>query len=455
MVLTRELLEEYFKIDNIIDYYHENKRGKNSVGIDKVNSRLFNENLNWYAKTINRKIMNGSYKFTPYKQKLISKGKSNTPRQISIPTIKDKITLGLLKEILHKKFLTDIYYETVHTIISDLESEIQDPHKDYFFKIDISDFYGNIDHEKLFKKLRKRIRDKKLLKILKRSIKTPTVKEGSQKDKTVNTRGVPQGLPVSNILSSIYMNALDDKYINRSDLIYKRFVDDIIIICNNKDSDAIYNEIVRDLTSKTTLDLIINPEKKDEGFVSNGFYYLGYFLDGTSTTIRKEAITNMKKSLESIFVTIAHTYKKSNPNINFFLWQLNLRITGSKYGGRKYGWLIFYSQISEDNEDIFHHLDWFVRKKLLQDRFKLQNLVDKNQIKRFTRAYNEIRKNFTNTRYLPNFDNYSHENKVDFIEGVLGKPTVDLSKERVDYIFNNTIYKEVNQLEKDIQGVSF
>ncbi|MGG4548271.1 reverse transcriptase domain-containing protein [Rossellomorea marisflavi] len=455
VVTSTKLINEYFDIDYIKSFYIENQKKKTSVGVDKINSRLFIENIDWYCITINRKILNGSYKFTPYKQKLISKGMGKKPRQISIPTIKDKTTLALLKEILQSKFQNDVYYETVHTIISDLENNLKNTQFNYYFKIDISDFYGSINHDYLLKKLKKRIRNDNVLGIIKRSLKTPTVKEGaSSKEGKVNRQGVPQGLPISNILSSIYMSSLDRKYLRKDNIVYKRFVDDIIILCNSSDKDKIIKEIKRDIENDKTLDLPLNSDKGEEGNTSDGFKYLGYELIPESTTIRKEAIESIEKSLEKIFISFSHSVKKSNPNINFFIWQLNLRITGSKYNKKKFGWLLFYSQTSKNNEEIFHHLDWFVRKKLLKDRFELDKLIDENQIKRFSRAYNEIRNNFKNTSYLPNFDSYTLEDKIHFLEETLDKRTHDLSSERIDFLFNTTIYKEVSQLDKDIQEIS-
>ncbi|MGM0867346.1 MAG: reverse transcriptase domain-containing protein [Bacillota bacterium] len=454
MKTSTKLVKEYFDIKYIKSFYIEKQKNKSSVGIDKINSRLFFENIDWYCNTINRKVLNDSYKFTPYKQKLISKGMGKKPRQISIPTIKDKTTLALLKEILQAKFQNDIYYETVHTVISDLEDNLKNSHYDYYLKIDITDFYGSINHDYLFRKLKKRIRNDIVLNIIKRAIKTPTVKEGtSSKDKKVNRKGVPQGLPISNILSSIYMNSIDRKYLKKENIVYKRFVDDIIILCNSSVKEKIIKEIKSDLENKATLDLPLNKDKGEEGNTGGGFKYLGYELTPKSTTIRKEAIENMKKSLEKIFISFSHSLKKSKPNTEFFIWQLNLRITGSKYNNKRFGWLLFYSQISKDNEWIFHHLDWFVRKKLLKDRFAFNDLIDENQLKRFSRAYNEIRNNYSNTKYLPDFDSYTMENKIDFLENTLDKRTRDLAPEKIEFIFNTMIYKEVSQLEKDIQEI--
>lgn len=77
---------------------------KCTVGVDRVNFKNFKNNLSENSSIIERKVKNGTYTFSRYKEVLILKGKDKLPRTIYIPTIRDKIVLSLLKEILFNSF---------------------------------------------------------------------------------------------------------------------------------------------------------------------------------------------------------------------------------------------------------------------------------------------------------------------------------------------------------------
>ncbi|WP_254844808.1 reverse transcriptase domain-containing protein, partial [Dickeya dadantii] len=77
-----------------------------------------------------------------------------------------------------------------------------------FIKFDVANFYPSIDHVKLISRLRKNIRDERVLKLIESAIKSPTVSKASKKDKP-SALGVPQGLSISNILATIYLSNID------------------------------------------------------------------------------------------------------------------------------------------------------------------------------------------------------------------------------------------------------
>jgi retron-type reverse transcriptase len=81
---------------NISSIFYEYIIKNNIVGIDKINNETFRKNMAFYANHISNTIKN--YKYSPYLEKLISKGRNKIPRITSIPTIKDRIVLVVLKE---------------------------------------------------------------------------------------------------------------------------------------------------------------------------------------------------------------------------------------------------------------------------------------------------------------------------------------------------------------------
>lgn len=81
-----------FSSKNLQTIYNDKIKESGSIGIDRIRPSTFEKNSKTEIALIVRKVSKGNYKFTAYKEKLISKGAYSYPRQISIPTVRDRIT---------------------------------------------------------------------------------------------------------------------------------------------------------------------------------------------------------------------------------------------------------------------------------------------------------------------------------------------------------------------------
>lgn len=390
-------------------------------------------------------MFNNTYNFTPYKQKLISKGKNKYPRIISIPTIRDKLTLGILKDIIYVSFQEDINHKLVQTIIGNIE-EILNNKNNYYIKMDIKRFYNSIDHDILMKRVRKKIRKKEILNLIEKAITNPTIAENAlRKRQRKNLKGVPQGIPISNILASVYLNNFDRNHKKNRDYDFFRYVDDILILCKEENWGKIYLKIKDEIESRKLE--IHTKEKLSHGKIKDGFSYLGYYIEGNKFYVRESSIRKLEHSIEKLFVDFSHS---GFNNLEYFLWKLNLKITGCINNNEKFGWLFFFSQVTE-LEQLFH-LDWLIQKFI--KRFELENKIGKNKIKRFVRTYHELRKNLDKTNYIPHFSDYNIDDKKEFLKKIVKINTKNLDNEQINKRFNRTIYSSIKKLEKDIQEFS-
>lgn len=442
-----DLFFELYQIDKIKEVYKEKLINKCSPGLDRVNRRIFEEQFDDNVTIINRKVLNGTYKFTSYKQKIISKGAGKEPRVISIPTIRDKITLIILKNIIVKTFGNEVTYSVIHRKISDIVNSIKQYNFDCFFKIDLSKYYDSIDQNLLLKRLKSRIKKKDVLNLIEKAIKTPTVEENYSKgSKKLNEKGIPQGLSISNPLASLYLSKFDKKHEKKNNYKYFRFVDDILILCCKKDLVRVKTGIECELEQQYFLK--INQEKEDSGEIANNeISYLGYLISHNNISVRPSSVRKLELSIEKLFKEYA-VYRKYN--LNLFVWKLNIKITGLIKDGIKMGWVFFFSQIT--NEKVFFHLDWLVKKYI--KRFKLENDLKGIKLKRYVRTYKEIRNNLHGTTYIPNLDKYSLDDQRDFIKDVLGIDTSTYSDIDIMEIFEKEAYKFAKELERDLQHFS-
>lgn len=441
---THDLFYAKFIPESIKNYYLNNVKRNASPGLDKVNTKYFEYKLDFYQKSISSKIFSGEYKFTPYKEKLIIKNKDKN-RQISLPTIKDKIVLGLLKEYLIEQYGAE-KYKIIQILIAELINNICNYNS--FIKIDIHDFYGSINHNRLEQTLQDKGILLEALELILKAIKNPTVSINRRSGLEKNLCGIPQGIPISNILSYFYLEAFDEEYMQRKDILYFRYVDDILILCQSSQRELIKEQCIKLL--KEDYGLSVSKEKCNCGEIKNGFTYLGYKFDGKNISVRPSSIKKFEDSLQKIFERYTHLKKK---NIDLFIWLLNLRITGCIHNNIKYGWLFFFSQIND--KKLLFHLDWLIKKYI--KRYKIDMSGCRIKVKRFVRTYSEITNNLHHTRYIPNFDNWSNEDKLWLLNDICKQQMNEKTGWRMEDIeehFLGMIYKRVKELERDLQHFS-
>lgn len=96
-----KIFKSLFKKQRLIDVFSDHIAGSAAVGLDRIRPIHFQKNLTSEVSGICERVMAGTYKFTSFKQKLISKGANSLPRVISIPTVRDRITLRVLCDFLN------------------------------------------------------------------------------------------------------------------------------------------------------------------------------------------------------------------------------------------------------------------------------------------------------------------------------------------------------------------
>jgi RNA-directed DNA polymerase len=439
-----KIFNRLFNLKSIREIYEDKIKLKPSTGIDGVNDVSFEKNMDLYIDIIHRKVNNNTYNFVPYKEKLINKGRGKYPRIISIPSLRDKLTLSILHSLLSKVYSQEINNEIVQTVIFKIKNSINNPNYNYFIKIDIEKFYDNISHELILKKLKKKIRKKEIINLITKAISTPTITSNTQKPYPYNNLGVPQGLSISNILANIYMYQLDYEYSQQNKCGYFRYVDDILIICNDKDKTMIEQNLINEITK---LNLSINTDKNKYGYLHEEFTFLGYRFNNKKTGVRQENIYKLEKSIIEVFTK----YKYSDyTRTSEFVWSLNLKITGGIIDAKKYGWVFFYSQI--DDIETLYRLDSFILKLL--KRFNIKNISPKT-IKTFVKTHHEILYKRSTSKYIPNFDEYNINQKKDFLIYIVNIKNISkLNDEAIDKKFRSYVFKTIKKLEKDIQHIS-
>ncbi|CDT39565.1 putative RNA-directed DNA polymerase [Vibrio coralliirubri] len=439
-------ISDTFTSDNLRDIYLKHFALSKVTGVDCIQPKHFAKVQSQELHTIVVKVYFGNYNFTRYKEKLISKGANKHPRQIAIPTLRDRITQKALNNYLQKNFGHKLSVQVPQQATREVKDALDSRLYETAIKIDIKDFYPTVNHQSLLDQLSKLGAEKEAIKLVHSAIST-----GFQKNKS-NIIGVPQGLSISNILAEIYMMEIDKK-LNNPDIFYKRYVDDVLIFCKEKDAPKIHKDFVQEATKigLNVHELEQNSDKTTITPIDQEFSYLGYVYNprthsDVSISVREASRKRFQDSIAALFTSYANAGKHRSKALLF--WKLNLRITGCIASNKCKGWLFFFSEI--DDMKMLFELDNMIKHLCIRNR------VDYKNIKKLTRAIHEVKHHKWKSNYFPNFDSYKIKNMKEVVSNDMGISVhkLKLSDNDIKDRFWSIVSREVKSMETDISSFS-
>ena len=365
----------FFNERYLIDYFDNHIRGKKGGGRDNLTPEKFWARYKNEINDIASRCLLGSYKFSLYNEKLVLKGRGKNPRVLSIPSIRDRLVLGVLNDYLSEVFEDCVNHEVPNTLIDRVKLFLDSRKGDvYFLRTDFKDFYGSINIQLLMSVLNYRISNINILKVIYSAISTPTLSALERKtDSKETVHGIPQGLAISNILASIYMQSFDKEFGVTVSELYVRYVDDILFLNSSPLNDL--QTVIEGEIKNRNLALTLEPEKCTKGVVgTDSLDFLGYSI-GKRIFIRKKNVTNFMARVASLATRCKeeyeHSYKRPrfiSENSDFFDYYVedfNILISGFKCDGHLYGWLPYFQSITDVAS--LYGMDRVIRSRILKN----------------------------------------------------------------------------------------
>ncbi len=301
-----EIFKKEFTTTNLFQIYIDKIQKNATVGTDGVSLKRFEKYLTQELILIERKVKNCKYKYIPYKCILILRGINKKPRVVEKPAIRDRLVLRVIFNILNEVYKKDLEKRMLHSQLKRLIYSVNEKKYNYVLRYDVEDFYPSVSHLLLMKIIKKRIRNIELNHLIINAIKNVNDLQKANNIES-NEKGVPQGLSISNVLSNVYLINIDKKYEIQNDLEYYRFVDDILILCQQDKHARINDNIINDF-KKLGLTLHKDSSKHFSKSIDEPFDYLGYTFTSGKIGVRKKSIEKIRESILSLLST--HKYKK-------------------------------------------------------------------------------------------------------------------------------------------------
>ena len=274
---TDKLMEKILSNDNLNQAYKKVKSNKGAGGVDGMNVDELLSFLRDNGTQLKQQLMDGKYKPNPVRRVEIPKETKGEFRKLGVPTVADRVFQQAITQVL-----TPIYEEQfsensygfrpcrgAHDALKQCQTNVNDGYV-YVVDMDLEKFFDTVCQSKLIEVLSQTIKDGRVIALIHKYLNAGVISRGIFERTEV---GMPQGGPLSPLLSNIMLNELD-KELTRRGHRYVRYADDCMIFCKSrKSAERTLKNITPFIERK--LFLKVNREKTCVSHISK-VKYLGY-----------------------------------------------------------------------------------------------------------------------------------------------------------------------------------
>lgn len=234
--MIKQLAERLISQQNLNRAYLKVYRNKGIGGTDRINIDELKNHLQTYGQAYLNQIENGTYLVSPILGVEIPKSNGKT-RLLGIPTVVDRVFQQALHQVLQPIFEPDFQKHSygfrpnrnAHQALQQSLFNINKGYQD-IVDIDLKSFFDEVEHYVLLQLIYKKVKCQKTLKLLRSFLRAPIQINGKLHKRR---KGVPQGSPLSPLLSNILLNELDKELEKRGHR-YIRYADDFSIYVKSK-----------------------------------------------------------------------------------------------------------------------------------------------------------------------------------------------------------------------------
>jgi RNA-directed DNA polymerase len=298
-------------------------------GVDHVTVEAFLDDLDTNVAKLSAALQQGSYEPQAIRRTFIPKPGSNEQRPLGIPTVRDRVVQGAVRHVLEpifeKEFAAHSYGFRPQRGCKDALRRVDELLKQgyvYVVDADLKSYFDTIPHERLMNRLRERIADRQVLRLVESFLKAG-IMDGLKEWEP--EAGAPQGAVLSPLLSNIYLNPLDHQLADQG---YEmvRYADDFVILCRSEAEAEQALTLVRHWCEAEGLTL--HPTKtKIVDVRQAGFDFLGFHFQ----TTRQGRLTRWprKKSMQKLKDTLrAKTHRANGRSLMVIIQDVNLTLRG-------------------------------------------------------------------------------------------------------------------------------
>ena len=302
---TDNLMEQILHKDNLNKAYKKVKSNKGAGGVDGMSVDELLGFLKDNQKQLIQKIKDGKYKPNPVRRVEIPKETKGEFRKLGVPTVVDRVFQQAITQVLspiyEKQFSENSFgfrpNRSAHDALKQCQRNVNDGYV-YVVDMDLEKFFDTVSQSKLIEVLSRTIKEGRVISLIHKYLNAGVISKGMFEKTEV---GMPQGGPLSPLLSNIMLNELD-KELTRRGHRFVRYADDCMIFCKSrKSAERTLNNIMPYIEGK--LFLKVNRTKSCVAHISK-VKYLGYgfyrYKGKSRFRVHPKSVTKMKNKIREL-----------------------------------------------------------------------------------------------------------------------------------------------------------
>ncbi len=371
-------------------------RGSQTPGTDGMTRRKVEERpggVALYLEQIRVEVRQGAYRPEPVRQRLIPKaGRPGQFRPLGIPTLKDRLVQMAVKLVLEPIYEADFYPtsfgfrrgRSTHDALAAVQRTLHPTNHGpspvrFVIEGDIKGCFDAIDHHLLMERIRLRVSDRKVLRLVHAFLKAGVMIEGSLRHPVT---GTPQGGVLSPLLANIFLTAIDERYgrwtvrprerlqqaadrrhtdrrAGRPTFRIVRYADDFVIMVAGTEDEAHAERDALARFLEQELRLELSKEKTLVTPVEKGFDFLGYRVVQTMALRTGRPVGNLyipKQKVQRLRDNLKGRTTRSNleRTLGALIDELNPLVRG---------WRTYYRHATDACRE-FNSLDWWLGQRV-------------------------------------------------------------------------------------------
>lgn len=282
-------LEAVLEKSNLVAAWEKVRENKGAGGTDFQDVEDFEASLDEELEKLRMEVLEGKYSPQPLLRVWMEK-EGKKPRPLAIPAIRDRVLQTAVTFILTPVFEAEFEdcsfaYRKGRSVNQAVERILFLRNQGYHWVVDadIESFFDEIDHVVLMEEVEKLVPDEDILSLIRQWIACEIMEGGVI---TQFSEGIPQGSPLSPLLSNLYLDHLDEALLENN-LRVVRFADDFLVLCKSREHAENALDLTEDVLSE--LRLKINAEKTRIVDFDTGFRFLGVqFIRSLAMKVKTE-----------------------------------------------------------------------------------------------------------------------------------------------------------------------
>jgi RNA-directed DNA polymerase len=291
------LLERAFARENLKRAWKRVKANKGAAGVDGLDIEQTAEHLLTRWPTIREQLLSGVYRPSPVRRVVIPKPDGGE-RELGIPTVTDRLIqqalLQVLQPLLDPTFSEHSYGfrpgRCAQGAVLAAQRYVSSGRK-VVVDVDLEKFFDRVDHDILMDRLRKRIADQAVIRLIRAYLDAGTlINDVVEKSRC----GAPQGGPLSPLLANVLLDEVD-RELERRGHCFVRYADDANVYVRSHKAGQRVMDLLKRLYER--LHLSVNASKSA---VASAFgrKFLGYAFWASPQGVKRAVAVKARKQFK-------------------------------------------------------------------------------------------------------------------------------------------------------------